>query len=296
MSDLVSLVFTVIPAAPPPPPAGFSTHFVPAAPTATPAHLGRAAYAFILRQIAAQDPQLAEQIHNSDRAKPLTCSALIGGTRTGKDTRLYTAERPGWLRFTGLTPAVSQHLLALAHNPPATIELDGFTFQTLSATVDPQQHPWANQTSYETLASPYLLAQIKPLFHLYLNFASPTLFRSHNLSHPVPLPHWVFGSLADRWNEFSPIQITPEIRRFAEECITLSRYHLRTRAIPFKDSTVQMGCVGTVRYTLVNRDRYWGSMVNLLAHYAFYSGVGYQTTIGLGQVIQDVKNQFSEGK
>jgi CRISPR/Cas system endoribonuclease Cas6 (RAMP superfamily) len=44
-----------------------------------------------------------------------------------------------------------------------------------------------------------------------------------------------------------------------------------------------MGCVGRASYVVVNRDRYWTSLLNLLTEYSFYSGVGYQTTIGLGQ-------------
>jgi len=36
----------------------------------------------------------------------------------------------------------------------------------------------------------------------------------------------------------------------------------------------------------LTQDRYWLNVLHLLAAFAFYSGVGYQTTSGLGQVRQ----------
>lgn len=267
--DLVALVLTL----------------APAQPTPTPGHLGRAAHALLLRLIAAADPALAAALHHTETAKPFTCTTLVGGTRLPEpDSRLFRPDEPAWLRFTGLDTAVSAHLLRLAQSPPPEVELDGRAFQVQAATVDPAEHGWAGQTSYEELGAPYLLAHRRPDYRLRLEFAAPTTFRSQGRSQPTPLPGWVFGSLLDRWNQFSPIRAAQEMRRFAEECVVLNKYRLRTRAIPFKNQVVQMGCVGWGEYICLNRDRYWASMLNMMADYAFYSGVGYQTTVGLGQV------------
>lgn len=268
--DLTSLVLTL----------------APSEPLTMPAHLGRASYALLMRLIDAHDPTLAQTLHDTDGRKPFTCSTLIGGRRTAKRQRTYTPDQPAWLRFTGLTAAVSAHLLRLADHPPAAVELDGRHFTLLSATLDPAVHPWANATTYDTLASPYLLAKHPPDFRISLNFASPTAFRQKGISHPVPMGNWVFGSLVDRWNQFSPVQIPPETRRYADECVVLSYYRLHTRAVPLKEGLTQMGCVGLGRYALLNKDRFWASLLNLLSYYAFYSGVGYQTTVGLGQTIR----------
>jgi CRISPR-associated endoribonuclease Cas6 len=245
-------------------------------------HLGRAGHALLLRLIDAADPALAQALHESDTAKPFTCSDLVGGQRQGKNTRWLQPDQPAWLRFTGLNAAVSAHLQRLAQEPPAAVELDGIPLRVLSATLDTAEHPWAGQSSYETLGAPHLLAQQSPHYRLALTFASPTTFRSQGSSQPVPMPEWVFGSLLDRWNNFGAVQLPVEARRFAAECTVLSRYLLRTRAIPYKN-IVQMGCVGWADYAVLNRDRYWASLLNLLADYAFYSGIGYQTTMGLGQ-------------
>jgi CRISPR-associated endoribonuclease Cas6 len=254
----------------------------PVEPVTLPAHLGRAVYQWWLSYMAEDDPALAESLHNSDERKPFTCSTLIGGRRGDAPfTSVYQPEQPVWFRLTGLTPAVGRQLQRLAETAPSTIELHHtpFTVQAV-ATAD---HEWAGQSGYEQLAEPFLLAKAAPQFRVALRFASPTTFRSQAMSQPVPLPAWVFGSLLDRWNSFSPIQLADETRRYAAECIALSHYALRTRAVPLKEKIVQMGCLGLARYHLLNRDKFWANMINLLAAYSFYSGVGYQTTIGLGQ-------------
>lgn len=249
----------------------------------TPAHLGRAAYALLLRLLDAADPELAHALHSSNGPKPFTCTTLVGGRRQNRETRLYTPDETAWLRFTGLNEELSDHLRRLAETPPLKVDLDGCIFKVEKATLNGAEHPWAGESSYEALAAPHLLARETPHYRLRLEMVSPTTFRSGGYSHPVPMPGWLFGSLMDRWNAFSPVQIAEETRRYAQECVILSRYRLRTRAVPLKDNIVQVGCVGEAQYQLLNRDKYWANLLNMLPDYAFYSGIGYQTTVGMGQ-------------
>ena len=251
--------------------------------TTTPGHLGRAAYALLLKLIAATEPALAEDLHTKNERKPFTCSTLVGGRRQAKNERVYTPEETAWLRFTGLDASVSAHLCRLAENPPDVVELDGQLFEVRTATLNNDTHPWANQSSYEALSAPYLLSHRQPDSHLQLSFFSPTTFRSRGLSHPVPMADWVFGNLWDFWNAFSPVPLPEETRGYADERVVLSRYQLKTHAVPMKNKIAEMGCVGQAYYVILDKDRYWSAILNLLADYAFYSGVGYQTTVGLGQ-------------
>jgi CRISPR-associated endoribonuclease Cas6 len=100
---------------------------------------------------------------------------------------------------------------------------------------------------------------------------------------PLPLPGLVFGSLLERWNAFAPIAFPPEARRYAEECLAVSRYELSSRPVPVKSRGLRVGGVGQVTYTALNYDRYWLSVLAVLAEFARYSGVGAGTTMGLGQ-------------
>jgi CRISPR-associated endoribonuclease Cas6 len=119
-----------------------------------------------------------------------------------------------------------------------------------------------------------------------LQFTSPTTFKSQEKHVPVPLPELVFGSLLERWNAFAPIAFPPETRRYAAECLALARYRLSTRPVPMKSGGLRVGAVGEATYTSINYDRYWMSLMGVLAAFALFSGVGAGVSMGLGQCRQ----------
>jgi CRISPR-associated endoribonuclease Cas6 len=261
-----------------------------------PASLGRAGQALLLRLLQARDADLTQTLHDSNRPKPLTVSNLVLGQRQAGSLHIQ-AGQSGWLRFTGLTAQISQHLLALAGpDRPESVDIDGHRFTVTGATMSPAENAWAGQVSYQELAAPFLLGgRQRPNRKIRLEFVSPTTFRSGGRYLPLPLPELVFGSLLDRWQTFAPIALHPDVRRFAEEAVVLSQYKLRTRSMPYKQGGAeqgnfkkrggwQIGFTGQVVYTVLNPDRYWLNVLHLLAAFAFYSGVGYQTSTGLGQV------------
>ena len=115
--------------------------------TTVPAHLGRAAHALLLQWVRAADPALAQALHQRDQARPFTCSTLVGGRRSGHDTRQLSPQEGYWLRFTGLTAEVSAVLAHVAAHPPAEVELDRLPFRVESATLDREAHQWAGATT-----------------------------------------------------------------------------------------------------------------------------------------------------
>ncbi len=248
-----------------------------------PATLGRAGQALFLSLVEARDAALAQSLHQGNDLKPYTVSNLLIGTRQ-KGSLFVEAGQSGWLRFTGLTAAVSEQLQALAVTPPPQIELAGHTFTITGATLDGAVHGWAGQLSYQDLAAPYLLGHKKRLNpKIELEFVSPTTFKREGRNIPLPLPDMVFGSLLNCWQSFAPIALHPEVRYIAAETIVVNRYQLRTRGVPYKQGGMQIGFTGQVTFESLHRDGYWLSLLHLLAAFSFYSGVGYLTTAGLGQ-------------
>ena len=247
-----------------------------------PLHLGRASHAVFMRLIAENDSGLAERLHAPNERRPFTCSTLWGGRRRGKSLML-APDSSHYLRFTGLTEEVSDHLQRWAESPPPDIEIEGAKLDVRQATLDPDVHPWAGWTSYEALAACHLLPAEPPSYRVEVEFASPTAFHSAGRTVPLPLPTLVYGGLVQKWNAFAPVAVSEEVRRFAEECLAISWYRLSTRAVGAKGASVQIGFTGRCRYTALNRDRYWLSVIHLLTDYAFYAGAGYQTAAGMGQ-------------
>lgn len=269
MTDLLSLVLTLRPTQPAP----------------APPPLGRAAHALALEALRRADHALAQSVHDASGPKPFTASGLVGPWHDGLlPAETYT------LRFTALTaPIAGAFRRALEPGGlwanGAILTLAECTLQVESASVD--GHPWAGATTYEALSAPWLLGRRVPEPRLTLRFASPTVFKSGGRHVPVPLPQWVWGSLIEKWNAFAPVALPAETRRFAEECLALTAYNLRTRMTPFKDGGLRPGAVGVARYTALNRDRYWLSVMHLLAEFAFFAGVGVGVTMGLGQCRQE---------
>jgi CRISPR-associated endoribonuclease Cas6 len=253
----------------------------PPATCEVPSSLARATHAAILRLIGSSNPALAAQIHDDEGTKPLTVSN-IQGLGHGRFSHV-DAQRDYVLRTTVLTSELEalaqQWLLQL----PETFEIDGLHWRVIGCTNSQTQHPWAGTSSYEQLATALLERPAQLPNRWDLAFTSPVTFRRRGVNMPLPLPELVFGSLLEKWNAFAPIALPEEVRRYAEECLAISRYELGTAASPTSGGALQIGALGRCRYLATNHDRYWLAAIETLARFAFYSGIGAATTRGFGQ-------------
>jgi len=245
---------------------------------------GRAAHALLLKIIAAGDSALAEELHAQEGLKPFTASNLLGHFKSGSPD----PEQTYALRFTAIQARPAKILLQAAGEggmlqPGSQIELDYIPFKIEAAALQPEQHSWAALSGYQALFNAYLLPTNPPPRRVSLHLASPTGFHSGGRTQPLPLPELVFGSLLDRWNTFAPVTLPAELRRYAAECLHISRFHLRSLGIPVKEGGMRIGATGEVTYITVNYDRYWMSLVSALAAFAQFSGVGVGVSAGLGQ-------------
>lgn len=251
--------------------------------TVLPRNVGRAHYAAALQRLRGAAPSLAAAIHDRDGPKPLTCSDILNSRGNRDGTRLEPG-MPYYLRVTGLTESVSQALLeALVERPPAAIDLLHHRLRVTGATADAADHGWAGSTSYDALAARQMLPDGAIGKQVTLQFGSPTAFRQAGRQMPLPLPDLVFGSLVERWNRFSPLAVSPEMRRFGAEMLALTRYRLQSRPVTQKNGALRIGGVGTATYRALGGDRYWLATMQMLAEFARYSGVGVQTATGMGQ-------------
>ncbi len=245
---------------------------------------GRASHALLMKTIAAADPQLADRLHDENGLKPFSASNLLGRFKHWQPDPQQTYA----LRFTALNERLAGILIeAAAASGPLTvgaqIELDFLRFKVEAAALSPEQHPWACSTTYQDLFSGHLLPSNPPSRRVSLHLAGPTAFHTAGRTQPLPLPELVFGSLLERWNSFAPVAFPEELRRYAAECLHLSRFRLRSLGVPLKEGGLRVGSAGEVTYTTSNYDRYWMSLVNALADFAQFSGVGAGVSFGLGQ-------------
>lgn len=247
----------------------------PLTPDYRPRPLGRAIHATLMQVLNWYDAAVARAIHDSSGPKSFTVSDL------------FETEGQLSLRFTALTNTVAQALSEAASRGAlalgAVLNLDGLKLRIEDLATRREQHPWAGQASYGSLALPWLYPQTEPEIRLAFEFASPTTFKSNDMNVPVPMPAWVFGGLLERWNLFAPVPLPEIVREFAATRMALSRYDLKTVAVPFKPGTLKFGALGYGVYTAPHPDEALLSALNLLSEFAFFSGVGAQTTMGFGQ-------------
>jgi CRISPR-associated endoribonuclease Cas6 len=248
-----------------------------------PAWWGRAAQALLLDAVRSTDPALAERIHGDGDTRPYTVSTLIGpSTRAG-----LSPENGYRLRMTAFREDVAAVLAGAAAEGRLSvsreIELDHLPFRIEAAHGRSGEDPWAAGATYRELGGPFLLANEQPDRRVTLRFTSPTTFKSQGKHVPLPLPELVFGSLLERWNACAPIALPDELKRYAAECLVVSRYRLSSRMVEVKGGGRRVGAVGQATYVTLNYDRYWMSLVQTLARFALFSGIGAGTTMGLGQ-------------
>ncbi len=236
-------------------------------------------YALFLSILRNSAPTLATRLHELDGPKPFTVAIMPPYHRGKRDV---PAGMPAQLalRLTFLDDAVFTGFLKSA------LEWDNRKLQLGSAQFKAEQirlvdmhKPRKSSSSYEELLSAATTERT-----IALHFLSPTVFRSKGTRNTLfPQSELVFGSLFNRWNAFSPLKLDTGLRQCFEAHILLARYRLQTAMLNFAGYQ-EAGFTGRCNYLLDNAlTEEQLRSINALADFAFYSGVGAKTTMGMGQ-------------
>jgi CRISPR-associated endoribonuclease Cas6 len=251
------------------------------------ATMGHQAHAAFLATVRRADRALAEVLHNAPLpVKPFTVSPLLGSGQAINGRILVHPERTYSLRFTVLYDEIFQQFMRrfLQSDTRPTLHLGPAEFQIREVLVTPGSHVWAGYT-----ACTELVQQVEPARLINLRFTSPTAF-SRNTSDGkkrfliFPTPEAVFDSLARTWNFWAPGYAVDKraLRTALAERGMVAGYATRSRMLHFTQHP-QIGFVGQVTFDLGYLTAEQQRDCALLADFAFYSGVGYKTTMGMGQ-------------
>jgi len=238
-------------------------------------------YKLFLNVIDREDKKLAEEIRNLKEEIPITLSPFLKGVKFSKgQTHLFPKEKEYvTFRITYLKEEVLEPILkGFASLSEEKRPVDLGNGRVLIEKVDIQKAIHANFTSFKEI-----LLNAKEENTIILEFCSPTFFEIKGENKLFPLPELVFSSLLKKWNAFSETKIPKEIEKEFEK-IRVTRFRLKTELVNFSKYKI-IGFVGKVVYELPETiDKEIKNTINALADFAFYSGVGYKTTMGMGQV------------
>ena len=235
------------------------------------------AFLDLVRQTA---PALAVYLHSASREKPFTLSGLsvlASETANGSSPPVSIS-----FRVTGFSKEITSWLARCLENPPSSIDLLGREMQLIR--IAPSEPSSSVCTTFEELYGRIFDLNVELPRRLSLGFLTPTAFRSGRRNILFPVPGLVFRTLSQKWNTYAPIDLGEMVPRLIDETVRVSRYRLRTQMLRFDDYP-QIGFTGEVSY-LISKDLpdLWVRAIHLLADFAFYAGVGYKTTMGMGQV------------
>jgi CRISPR-associated endoribonuclease Cas6 len=263
--------------------------------------LGRPANAWFLSQVTLCDPAKGEALHTGNGTRPYTISTLLDDR--GRPLRAGSWLQKGdecWLRITTYERELSELLFSQILTERNTrlsrqVTLYKMPFCLEGWTLDPAQHPWAGQISYERMAQDPL--RTKRSRQATLEFNSPTAFRSGSADQPLPVPGQVFRSYWEKWNTYAPepCRIQDVWRDFVQDCVVVSELvGVNSERWEFAEGSrgIATGFTGTVGFALLPKHQCgrWADVwdgadqvLQTLSQFAFYCGTGHHTSIGLGQ-------------
>lgn len=283
---------------------------------------GDLVHAAFLNWVRSSAPDVAEWLHAGNKRRLFTCSSLQfpfpfakmrGFEKENVHLPLYS-EKLYTVRVTllmgELFPLLYEALLGFNTQETHTkqrpfMQLGKQTFLLQEAVMSDDHSGWTGFSSLNTLVQEVQVQKLNTIQPLNLEFASLTTFNWSNQQNRIygnyyatlPLPHYIFPMLANRWVDLVPPELGQLVQRdriaqyIQDEGIIIHDHDIRTHHVMFTNHP-QRGFVGTCTYHLRGPDEATTpdapltvrQQLLLLARFAFYAGVGYKTAMGMGQV------------
>jgi CRISPR-associated endoribonuclease Cas6 len=253
-----------------------------------PATQGDLAHAAFLALVRAVQPDLAARLHNRQGRKPFSLSPVWDLPPTQNGIHRLRAGHTARLRLTLLNSDLFQAFTqSLLQGPRLTLRLGQAEFLITEVLGTPGSEPWAGFTTLQDLT------QAAGADHtVRLLFASPTsigLGRTDSgkaRRETLPVPRYVWASLRGGWQAFTghAQHIPLAFEDWVERNVVTSRVNRwQTSVFRFRKG-LQVGGHGDVTFEALDDTPEMLHCWNLLADFAFYSGIGYKTSMGMGTV------------
>nr|BBH87580.1 CRISPR-associated endoribonuclease Cas6 [Thermosporothrix sp. COM3] len=266
-------------------------------------HLVQSAFLDLIRQA---DPALSEWLHRPNQRRPYTISALqfphltprqyVAAMYENRPMQVLPAHSYSF-RITLLDTIIFQTLLdallTKAHTLRIRIGEAHFAIHQIQSGTEPEQvrQSWAGSTTFQHI---HTLAPARKRYRF--EFASPTAFSKGQrpwgkMLALLPEPGSVFESLARQWETFAPAglrlsdaELLPrQLESWCAENVIVHHYELQSCYVP-SGSYGHNGFIGNITYEVKgNPTAPEARWLTPLARFAYYSGVGAKTSMGMGQ-------------
>ncbi|MGC9770988.1 CRISPR-associated endoribonuclease Cas6 [Fervidobacterium islandicum] len=249
-------------------------------------YAGKKIHGWFFKVLKQADEVVSSILHSNISDKSFTVSSFLGHN-VSKPIQIEKGKNYT-IRITLLEDRIfelftNQVFEEKLKNAPVQIENVEFTVE--GYTLD-QTHKWSGFISEEELFKIDHSERI-----IKMKFYTPTCFRIGDLHLREPDPEKVFTSILRKFNKYSSIKIDESIaERFKE--IKIKEQDTIQKRVYFPNFYIQ-GFVGTVVFEVPDDEKLLLA-AHVLSEFAFYSGVGYKSTMGLGQAKRE-KPEISQG-
>ena len=158
-----------------------------------------------------------------------------------------------------------------------TFEIKSVPFEIISISL-----PGDNDMSMKESVSDILTASAA--IGVDMHFFTPTGFKAYgDVQQILPVPELIFDTLARRFYaagigiHFEPVRD-----------VIVQRFKIES-SLAFLKNGYLRGCVGVVSYSWNDAEQKMKQQLTALSRFAFYSGVGYKTAQGMGQVLPKLR-------
>jgi CRISPR-associated endoribonuclease Cas6 len=276
-----------------------------------------------MRWLREAAPEVATWLHDGNKRRLFTCSSLLfplSPQRMQEAEREnihlpLDPERTYTIRITLLLgelfplfydTLMNFHAATMGTRRPPFIQIGKQVFLLEEVILDKDNRTgWTGFTPLATLVEQVQAFRLSGAENFRLEFDSLTTFNRSNARSRgygphyarLPLPQYIFPGLIRRWEDIAPPDLVGVIQKdrieqyIQDDGIIITDYDLKTHHVKFT-THLQPGFIGTCRYQLRGPDESTGpdapltirQQLLLLVRLAFYCGIGYKTSMGMGRV------------
>lgn len=242
---------------------------------------GQYAHALFLNLVKQFDPARSRHLHDIPGSRPFTIS-LLHGTHVHEGQMQVKKHQTYALRLTLLDGGQlwQQLSLYILDASPIVVTLGNARLRLVRVrSTNNTAHTIGSSTWEQLLQTPFSSS-------ITFHFVSPTVFNVGERQFSLfPHPELVWGSLLRSWNTHAPSTLhldRASLLSSLQKHSYLVEGKLATATVSFSHAR-QKGFQGLCQFTLAQEDSSTQALCALAA-FAPYAGVGYKTTMGMGQV------------
>lgn len=241
-------------------------------------YTGKKIHSVFLKMIREINESLSEKLHDDDTYKSFTVSSLLG-LAIDKESEIYI-NKNYYIRFTILDNNLFKKIATNLFQKQmfkSDIKLENISFKVERVLYDNTKSQWAGIFDLNKIIHKEDFSK-----QITMRFYTPTLFKSGDKFNTKPEIRLIFTGLLRKYNKYSAYKLDESLIHEFEN-IVVKEDKTKLRKVQMKNGYF-IGFTGNLTIEIQSENIELIKMINILSEFAFYAGVGYKTTMGLGQV------------